>query len=137
MRGDAASYTSSDSGNYSDIDETNTLHRLLRKGLHLVTNVNQELESKVRDKHLENNETLKSSMSSSISRVKNSKKIVIKINNGEEMGERVEEEEGEDEENRDQREELRGRSRVAQAHCQGEIHRNGSGSVLVPVPFYV
>ena len=82
VKGDSSSYTSSDSGNYSDIDETNNLHRLLRRGLHLVNNVNQELETvKDRDKPLEKKQTSKSSLSSSISRVDNSKKVVIKIEN--------------------------------------------------------
>ena len=128
LKGDTTSYTSSDSGNYSDIDETNNLHRLLRRGLHLVNNVNQELESvKDRDKHLEKNQTLKSNLSSSISRVDNSKKVVIKIENR--GGSGVGEEEVE------QKEKQTGKSRAA--NCHREIHTNGSGSVFVPVPFFV
>ena len=133
LKGDTTSYTSSDSGNYSDIDETNNLHRLLRRGLHLVNNVNQELESvKDRDKHLEKNQTLKSNLSSSISRVDNSKKVVIKIENR--GGSGVGEEEGEEEEEVEQ-EKQTGKSRAA--NCHREIHTNGRGSVFVPVPFFV
>ena len=121
-RGDAASYTSSDSGNYSDNDETNNLHRLLRKGLHLVKNVNQELESaKARDIHPENEERLKADLSSSISHVKNSKKVVIKIQarGGEE---RIVESDA---------------PPVGRRLGQTDIYTNSLGSVLVPVPFYV
>ena len=132
MKGDTSSYTSSDSGNYSDdIDETNNLHRLLRRGLHLVNNVNQELESvKDHDKLLEKNQTLKSSLSSSISRLDNSKKVVIKIEN---RGDPGVEQVGEAEVER--REKQTGKSPAA--HCQREIHRNGRGTVFVPVPFFV
>ena len=134
MKGDTSSYTSSDSGNYSDdIDETNNLHRLLRRGLHLVNNVNQELESvKDHDKLLEKNQTLKSSLSSSISRLDNSKKVVIKIENrgGPGVGEVVGEAEVE------RRETQAGKS-PAVAPCHREIHTNGRGTVFVPVPFFV
>ena len=136
MKGDTSSYTSSDSGNYSDdIDETNNLHRLLRRGLHLVNNVNQELESvKDHDKHLEKNQTLKSSLSSSISRLDNSKKVVIKIENrgGPGVGEVV----GEGEAEVERRETQAGKS-PAVAPCHREIHTNGRGTVFVPVPFFV
>ena len=129
VKGDAASYTSSDSGNYSDGDDSNNLNRLLRKGLHLVNNVNQELESaQTRDKHLENTETLRSSLSSSISRVKNSKKVLIKIENraghGQLDGDEVVLREQEEQES------------SAPARSQSGVHTN-VGSVLVPVPFYV
>ena len=134
MKGDTSSYTSSDSGNYSDdIDETNNLHRLLRRGLHLVNNVNQELESvKDHDKHLEQNQTLKSSLSSSISRLDNSKKVVIKIENRGGPGEVV----GEGEAEVERRETQAGKS-PAVAPCHREIHTNGRGTVFVPVPFFV
>ena len=136
MKGDTSSYTSSDSGNYSDdIDETNNLHRLLRRGLHLVNNVNQELESvKDHDKLLEKNQTLKSSLSSSISRLDNSKKVVIKIENrgGPGVGEVV----GEGEAEVERRETQAGKS-PAVAPCHREIHTNGRGTVFVPVPFFV
>ena len=133
VAGETSSYTSSDSGNYSDIEETNNLHRLLRRGLHLVNNVNQELESvKDRDKHLEKNQTLKSSLSSSISRLDNSKKVVIKIENRRDPGvEQV----GEGEAEVERREKQTGKSLAA--HCQREIHTNGRGTVFVPVPFFV
>ena len=131
VAGETSSYTSSDSGNYSDIEETNNLHRLLRRGLHLVNNVNQELESvKDRDKHLEKNQTLKSTLSSSISRLDNSKKVVIKIEN---RGDPGVEQVGEAEVER--REKQTGKSPAA--HCQREIHTNGRGTVFVPVPFFV
>ena len=132
VRGDAASYTSSDSGNYSDNDETNNLHRLLRKGLHLVNNVNQELESaKARDKIPENGEPLKACLSSSISQAENSKKVVIKIENRGAQVVGKEEREGEVE--------LRGKQtgKSPAAPCHREIHTNGRGSVFVPVPFFV
>ena len=132
MKGDTSSYTSSDSGNYSDdIDETNNLHRLLRRGLHLVNNVNQELESvKDHDKLLEKNQTLKSSLSSSISRLDNSKKVVIKIENRGGPGV------GEGEAEVERRETQAGKS-PAVAPCHREIHTNGRGTVFVPVPFFV
>ena len=131
LAGETSSYTSSDSGNYSDIEENNNLHRLLRRGLHLVNSVNQELESvKDRDKHLEKNQTLKSNLSSSISRQDNSKKVVIKIEN---RGGSGVEQVGEAEVER--REKQTGKSPAA--HCQREIHRNGRGTVFVPVPFFV
>ena len=133
LKGDTTSYTSSDSGNYSDIDETNNLHRLLRRGLHLVNNVNQELESvKDRDKPLEKNQTLKSNLSSSISRLDNSKKVVIKIENRGGLGVG---DVGEEEEEVEQREKQSGKSPAP--HCHREIHTNGRGSVFVPVPFFV
>lgn len=125
VRGDAASYTSSDSGNYSDNDETNNLHRLLRKGLHLVNNVNQELESaKARDIIPENGEPLKACLSSSISQAENSKKVVIKI---EARGG------GEDERNV----ERNLTEPVVPSLPPTDIYTNSRGSVQVPVPFYV
>ena len=132
LAGETSSYTSSDSGNYSDIEENNNLHRLLRRGLHLVNSVNQELESvKDRNKHLEKNQTLKSNLSSSISRVDNSKKVVIKIENrGAQVVGEVE---------REGEVELRGKQtgKSPAAPCHREIHTNGRGSVFVPVPFFV
>ena len=127
VRGDAASYTSSDSGNYSDNDETNNLHRLLRKGLHLVNNVNQELESaKARDKIPENGEPLKACLSSSISQAENSKKVVIKI-----------EARGGGDDDRNVKRELTDVSPVVPSLAPPDIYTNSRGSVLVPVPFYV
>ena len=127
VRGDAASYTSSDSGNYSDNDETNNLHRLLRKGLHLVNNVNQELESaKARDKIPENGEPLKACLSSSISQAENSKKVVIKI-----------EARGGGDDKRNVKRELTDVSPVVPSLAPPDIYTNSRGSVLVPVPFYV
>ena len=127
VRGDAASYTSSDSGNYSDNDETNNLHRLLRKGLHLVNNVNQELESaKARDKIPENGEPLKACLSSSISQAENSKKVVIKI-----------EARGGGDDERNVKRELTDVSPVVPSLAPPDIYTNSRGSVLVPVPFYV
>ena len=127
VRGDAASYTSSDSGNYSDNDETNNLHRLLRKGLHLVNNVNQELESaKARDIIPENGEPLKACLSSSISQAENSKKVVIKI-----------EARGGGDDERNVKRELTDVSPVVPSLAPPDIYTNSRGSVLVPVPFYV
>ena len=93
-----------------------------------MNNVNQELESaQTRDKHLENTDTLRSSLSSSISRVKNSKKVLIKIEHRAGQGQL----DGDEVVLREQEQES-----SAPARSQSGVHTN-VGSVLVPVPFYV
>ena len=95
--GDSQSYMSSDSGNFSDNDnkdnkdntgENNThLQKLLRKGLHLVNNVNQELNKeklKNRDEikgQEQRKDNCKDTLSSKISNAGNSNKVIIKIEN--------------------------------------------------------
>ena len=78
---DSASCQSSDSGHFSDNDNTTdqlntntSLDKLLRKGLHLVSNVNQKLDNEKETKDKDNEE-----LSSRI--CGNSNKVIIKIGN--------------------------------------------------------